>query len=147
MDIKQLRRELVREGKKSIYHLIWVVLKGIARVVDVCMHGDIIKWKHFPHYWPFVRGIHQSPVNSPHKAQWRRALMFSLNGAWINGWVNNGEAGDLRHYRTQYDVTVITTRILDTRLIIPNCIVCYTDVPPVPGVSSCWGRGAFCDKL
>ena len=24
-------------------------------------HDDVIKWKHFPHYWPFVRGIHRSP--------------------------------------------------------------------------------------
>ena len=30
-------------------------------------HGDVIKWKHFPRYWQFVRGIHRSPVNSPHK--------------------------------------------------------------------------------
>ena len=39
---------------------------------------DVIKWKHFPRYWPFVRGIHLSPVNSPHKGQWRYALMFSF---------------------------------------------------------------------
>ena len=58
-------------------------------------------------YWPFVRGIHTSPVNSPHKWQWRRALMFSLIYAWINGWVNIGEAGDLRHHRAHYDVIVI----------------------------------------
>ena len=32
----------------------------------------------FPRYWLFVRGIHRSPVNSPHKCQWRGALMFSL---------------------------------------------------------------------
>ena len=37
--------------------------------------------------WPFVRGIHRSPVNSPHKGQWRGALMFSLICAGINGWV------------------------------------------------------------
>ena len=30
-------------------------------------HDDLIKWKHFPRYWRFVRGIHRSPVNSPHK--------------------------------------------------------------------------------
>ena len=42
------------------------------------MHDDVIKWKHFPRYWPFVRGIHRSPVNSPHKGQWRGALKFSL---------------------------------------------------------------------
>ena len=39
---------------------------------------DVIKWKHFPRYWSFVRGIHRSPVNSPHKGQWRGALMFFL---------------------------------------------------------------------
>ena len=31
-------------------------------------HDDVIKWKHFPRYWPFVRGIHRSPVNSRTKA-------------------------------------------------------------------------------
>ena len=71
------------------------------------LHGDVTKWKHFPRYWPFVRGIHRSPVNSPHKCQWRRALMYSLICAWINGWVNNREAGDLRRHRARYDVTVM----------------------------------------
>ena len=55
-------------------------------------HDEVIQWKHFPRYWPFVWGIHRSPVNSPHKGQW--ALMFSLICAWINGWVNNRGAGD-----------------------------------------------------
>ena len=30
-------------------------------------HDDVIKWINFPRYWPFVRGIHRSPVNSPKK--------------------------------------------------------------------------------
>ena len=70
-------------------------------------HDDVIKWKHFPRNWPFVRGIHRSPVNSPHKGQWRGALMFTLICARINGWVNNREAGDLRRYRAHYDVIVM----------------------------------------
>ena len=70
-------------------------------------NDDVIKWKHFPRYWPFVRGIHRSPVNSPHKGQWRRALLFFFICAWINGWVNNREAGDLRRHRAHYDVTVM----------------------------------------
>ena len=45
--------------------------------------------------------------NSPYKGQWRGALMFSLICTRINGWVNNGEAGDLRRYRANYDVTVM----------------------------------------
>ena len=68
----------------------------------------IIKWKHFPPYWPFVWEIHRSPVNSPHKeGQWRGALMFSLICVWINSLVNNREAADLRCYCTHYDVTVM----------------------------------------
>ena len=27
-------------------------------------HDDAIKWKHFPSYWPFVRGIHRSVTRS-----------------------------------------------------------------------------------
>ena len=50
-------------------------------------------------YWPFVRGIHRSPVNSPHKGQWHGALMFSLICTWMNDWINNREAGDLRCHR------------------------------------------------
>ena len=79
--------------------------------VTVILHDDVIKWKHFPRYWPFVRGIHRSPVNSPHKGQWRGALMFSLICARINGWVNNREAGDLRRYRAHYDVIVMKSEI------------------------------------
>ena len=65
--------------------------------------GDVIKCKHFPCYWPFVRGIHRSLVNSPHKGRWHGALMFSLIFIWING----GEADDLRCHRAHYDVIVM----------------------------------------
>ena len=86
------------------------------------IHDDVIKWKYFPRYWPFargihrshfprnwpfVRGIHRSPVNSPHKGQWRWALMFPLIYAWMHGCANNREAGDLRRHRAHYDVTAM----------------------------------------
>ena len=46
----------------------------------------------------------------PHtKAQWRGALMFSFICAWINGWVNNRKAGDLRRQQAHYDVIVMGT--------------------------------------
>ena len=70
-------------------------------------HDDIIKGKHFPRYWLFMQGIHRWPVNSPHKVQRRGVLMFSLICAWINGWVNNDDAGDLRRHRAYYDVRVM----------------------------------------
>ena len=71
------------------------------------LHDYVIKWKHFPRYWPFVRGIHQSPVNSPHKGQWPGALTFSLICAWTNGCVNSRDAGDSKRHRTHYDVIVM----------------------------------------
>ena len=64
-------------------------------------HDDVIKWKHFPRYWPFVRGIHWL------KGQWRGALMFSSICAWIKVWVSNLEASDLTRHRAHYDVTVM----------------------------------------
>ena len=70
-------------------------------------HNDVIKWRHFPRHWPFVRGIQRSPVNSPHKGRWCEALMFSLICAWINVRVNNREAGDSRRHNAYYDVTVM----------------------------------------
>ena len=38
--------------------------------------------------------------------------MCPLIRAWINGWVNNGEAGDLQRHRAHYDVIVMKIMIL-----------------------------------
>ena len=72
-------------------------------------------WRHqmetFSALLAFVRWIHRSPVNSPHKGQWRGALIFSLTCARINDWVNNREAGDLRRHRDHYDVLVMVRTV------------------------------------
>ena len=88
----------------EVYSIIHEV--GLSSGVST-HHDDVIKWKHFPRYWPFVRGSHRSPVNSPHKGQWRGALMFSLISSWLKSWVNIREAGNLRRRRAHYDVTVM----------------------------------------
>ena len=68
-------------------------------------------WRHqmetFSALLAICAGIHRSLVNFPHKGQWRGALMFSFICVWINAWVNNRKAGDLRRYRAYYDVTVM----------------------------------------
>ena len=66
-------------------------------------HEDVIKWKHFPRYWPFVRGIHRWLAQSVVT----RSIGVFLICAWIYVWVNNAEAGDLRRHRTHYDVIVM----------------------------------------
>ena len=86
----------------------WYTGTKVHWPIDVLwVHDDVIKWKHFPRYWPFVRGIHRSPVNSPHKGQRRGALIFSLICVWINGWENNREAGDLRRHRAHYNDVIM----------------------------------------
>ena len=49
-----------------------------------------------------------SPLTSEFPSQqWHGALMFSLICAWLNGWVNNRGAGDLRRHRADYDIIVM----------------------------------------
>ena len=68
-------------------------------------------WRHqmetFSALLALCAGNSPVPVNSPHKGQWRGALAFSFICAWINSWVNNREAGDLRCHRAHYDVIVM----------------------------------------
>ena len=62
-----------------------------------------------------MRGIHLSPVNSPHKGQCRGALVYSLICASTNGWANNRDADDLRRHHAHYDVTVM--KLLSTLIL------------------------------
>ena len=72
---------------------------------------DIPWWRHqmetFSALLALCAGNSPVPVNSPHKGQWRGALMFSLICASINDWVNNHAAGDLRRHRGHFDVNVM----------------------------------------
>ena len=114
----------------------------------------MIWWRHqmetFSVLLAILRGIHRSPVNSPHKGQWRRALIFSLICVWINGWVNTREAGDLICYCAHYDVSVmeisnsqITPFVLPHAAICPNLRIrawpCHvTHLPHCYNVSNYW---------
>ena len=106
-------------------------------------HDDVIKWNHLPHYWPFVRGLHRSPVNSPHKGQWRGALMFPLICAWTNTLANNEDAGDLKRHRAYYDVIVMhhdhadLSEISDTWIVLH--VTCYVALQP--SHNHCWRAG------
>ena len=80
---------------------------GRVEVRHPGFHDDVIKREHFLCYWPFVRGIHRSPVGSPHKGQWHGALIFSLICAWTNGWENNRDGGDLRRYGAHWYITIM----------------------------------------
>ena len=90
---------------------IWRRQGGGIALISHCV-GYFTWWRHqmetFSALLALCAGNSPVPVNSPHKGQWRGALMFTLICVWINGWVNNHEAGDLRRYRVHYDVIVMT---------------------------------------
>ena len=65
------------------------------------IHDDVIKWKHFPRYWPFVRGIYPRTTASD-----AELWCFLWSAPWLNGWVNNRAAGDLRRQCAHNDVIV-----------------------------------------
>ena len=71
-------------------------------------HDDVIKWKQFPRYWSFVRGIHRSPVKFPAQRPVTRSFDVFFDRRPKYGWVNNREVGDLRRHRAHCDVSVVT---------------------------------------
>ena len=88
---------------------VWYHFNGSTRCDNCCAHcfekygawmtaiQHYTWWRHqmetFSASLAICAGIRRSPVNSPHRGQWRGAVMFSLICVWINGWVNNREAG------------------------------------------------------
>ena len=72
--------------------------------------------------WPIVKGIHRSPMDSPHRGRWRGALMLSLI---CNGWASNRDAGDFRRHLANYDVTVTILSFLQKHMRACNCLDVY----------------------
>ena len=82
--------------------------------MDPCfysMHDDVIKWKHFSCYWPFLRGICRSPVVPSQRAVTRSfGVFFDLR---LNKQLSKqSNAGNLRRHRAQYDVTAMCQDVL-----------------------------------
>ena len=87
----------VSETPRHEFSLRWALL----------IHDDVIKWKHFPRYWPMCGEVPGQWWISLTKTSDVELLMFSLIWAWINGSVNNRETGDLRRNCAHYDVIVM----------------------------------------
>ena len=55
----------------------WHLMPNVEHQMRPANHriSSVIKWKHLPCYWPLVRGIHRSPMDSPHQGQWCRVKL------------------------------------------------------------------------
>ena len=80
---------------------VFIVLAQLLKYLQI--DCNILPWHGSPLcYWPFVRGIHWSSMDYPHKRLAAQALIFSLMLAWTNCWTNIPVPG----YFTRYDTHV-----------------------------------------
>ena len=100
--------ESLSRNKKWLDVTFWSKHVRFLPCASVTVHDDVIKWKHFPRYSPFVWG--NSPVNGEFSTQSSvtRNLMFSFICAWTSCWVNKGDADNLRRYRSHCDAIVMS---------------------------------------
>ena len=75
-------------------------------------HDDVIKWKRFPRYWPFVREFIGNRWILLTKASDAELWCFLWTAPWTNRWENNREASDLRRHRAHYDAIVMASEYL-----------------------------------
>ena len=72
--------------------------ESIRHKVSSWWRHDVVTWKHVPHYWPFVRGIHRSSVDSLTKRQLCIVFIFPLLLSWTIIKTASRVAGDLRRH-------------------------------------------------
>ena len=94
-----------------------------------------MKWKHFPRNWPFVQGIHRSPVNSPHKGQWRGILMIffyqhlnkQLSKHWWGWWFETPSHPLWRQCTEISKLTLLSP--MNMKMIQYRSMLMHADIP------------------
>ena len=95
----------------------------------VASHDDVIKWEHFPRYWPFVRGIHRSPVKSPQRPVTRSFDVFfnlrlnnQLSKQSCGGWLETPSCSLWRQYYNDRTIC-FPIAFLKSRMIRLDCLM------------------------
>ena len=101
-DLENFYRLMMSSWSNGWQRLDWTNLDGTWFVAIVERHEDAMTWKHFPHYWTFVREIHRSLADSHHKRPVTWALTFFFHVCLKNCWENSLIANDLRCHDTQF---------------------------------------------
>ena len=116
----------------------------------------IMTWKCCPHYWPFVRGIHLSEVDCPHKLP----VIFSVLSVWTSCWTNSWVTDDFRHHdahgtslycaqacKEDFPVTLTHSFVSDIHMEKQGCIYTMDKWSHLPTVSSQWCINLFKNPL
>ena len=124
------------------YHIQWPGYEcshAPAKIVwlkhtNSASYDDVIKWKHFPRYWPFVRestGHRWIPLTKASDAE-LRCFLWSAPQQMV--WVNNKDAGELWRNRSHYYVTVLNSIRNINAMLAGNLDhnVKYGKISPIP---------------
>ena len=83
--------------------------------------NDVMTWKRFPHYWPFVRGIQKLSLDSPHNgSDWSPVMKnFDVSFVVILGQLLNKQSSCQWFEMTEHscDITVMMLSIRKSRHI------------------------------
>ena len=129
----------------SLHVLILSLSRGIIYMMT-SSNGNIL-----PRYWPFVRGIHQSPVNSLHQGQWRGLWCFLWSavdkrlgkrlGKQSWGWWFETPSRSLwRHCNDKYELGISTNLYSMSLRWNEEQLVCETS-PRFPMMGYVFGPG------
>ena len=101
---------LIYSGKMNILSFMCQIY-GLLLSVRMSEVKPNSWWRHqmetFSVLLAFCAGNSPDPGEFPSQRPVAWSFDVFLICAWINGWVNNGEASDLRRHRAHYDVTVM----------------------------------------
>ena len=107
---------VLRPWVSTCYQPLTECLEPVVHISYPELLNGYAWWRHQMETFPALLALcaGNSPVTGEFPAQ--RAVTWSFDVSfdrtWINGWVINGEAGDLRRHRTHYDVTVMVSPII-----------------------------------
>ena len=111
----------------------WNVQVSVYQLISLWkIRDDVIKWKHFPRYWPFVRGTQRSPMDSPHKGQCRSVPDKQLS---------KQSRTNLRRHRAHYHtIAILSGNFNNLFLSYSSLLVAEVSFVKVPSYDCNWMR-------
>ena len=104
--------QIRQEGTRRVKLLPRAPRHNNKLTIKTLFHDDVIKWKHFPRYWPFVLGIHRSPLTKASKAELWCFLLSAPETNETPGWFETPSRSLWRHCNVPFDPAGNEVRII-----------------------------------
>ena len=123
------------DGRRWIWAIVTKSNMRFNAISHTACRGTLSWWRHQMETFSALLALcaGNSPVTAEFPSQWPMTRSFDVFFicAWINGWVNNRVAGDLRRRRAHYDVTVM-------KMIWFRCVFMLEQIALHASIFDCW---------